>query len=146
MTQRGSCNCCSLTACNRHRKTSRRTTLAAQWAILACVALALTLTPAWGQSTASGTVVGQVTDATGSVIVGATVSLIDRTTGTTKSIKSNDVGRFVFVNVDPGAYDIVVEKTGFSSARFTRQEVSLGRQLTVNVTLNVGSVTEEVRV
>jgi hypothetical protein len=146
MAQRGTCSCSRLTACNRHRKTSRRTTVAAPWAILACVALALTLTPTWGQSTSTGTVVGQVTDATGAVVVGATVSLIDRTTGATKSIKSNDVGRYIFVNVDPGTYDIVVENAGFSQTRFAQQEVSLGRQLTVNVALKVGSVTQEVRV
>jgi len=138
--------CSRPNGCNQHRNTSRRTILTASLAILGCALLLLTLTPAWGQSTSTGTVVGQVTDTTGAVVVGATVSLIDNKTGVAKSIKSNDVGRFIFVNVDPGTYDIAVEKAGFSQARFTQQEVSLGRQLTVNATLKVGSVTEEVRV
>src|SRR5215472_10683042 len=113
-----------------------------------CVALLLCLVsiPVWAQSTSTGTVVGQVTDTTGAVVVGATVSLIDHRTGSTRSIKSNDVGRYIFVNVDPGIYDIVVERAGFSQAKFVQQEVNLGRQLTLNVTMKVGAVTEEVRV
>jgi len=41
-------------------------------------------------------------------------------------------------------YDIQVEKTGFSLAKFAQQEVSIGRQLTVNAKLKIGSVSETV--
>src|SRR5260370_2779415 len=41
-------------------------------------------------------------------------------------------------------YDIQVEKTGFTLAKFAQQEVSIGRQLTVNAKLKIGSVTETV--
>src|SRR5206468_2582959 len=64
-----------------------------------------------GQSTSTGTVVGLVTDETDAPVVGATVSLVDHSTGTTKGTITNDVGRYVFVNVNPGMYDIQVEKT-----------------------------------
>src|SRR5260370_37685115 len=41
-------------------------------------------------------------------------------------------------------YDIQVEKTGFTLAKFAQQEVSIGRQLTVNAKLKLGEVTERV--
>src|SRR6267378_1173879 len=97
-----------------------------------------------GKSTSTGTVVGLVTDETDAPVVGATVSLVDHSTGTTKGTTTNDVGRYVFVNVNPGMYDIQVEKTGFSLAKFAQQEVSIGRQLTVNAKLKIGSVSETV--
>ncbi|HXN22199.1 MAG TPA: carboxypeptidase-like regulatory domain-containing protein [Candidatus Dormibacteraeota bacterium] len=100
--------------------------------------------PIYAQASSSGTVVGQVTDPTGAVVGGATVSLIDNTTGTTKATTTNDAGRYIFVNVNPGTYDITVEKAGFAQAKFAQQEVSLGQQLTVNAALKVGSTTEQV--
>src|SRR5712692_657274 len=112
--------------------------------VLLCSALLLSTLPLFGQSTATGTVVGQVTDPTGAVVVGATVSLIDRTTGTAKTTTSNEAGRYVFVNVNPGTYDVTVDKTGFAQARFAQLVVSLGQQLTINATLKVGEAKEQV--
>ena len=87
---------------------------------------------------------GLVTDPTGAIVPEATVSLIDHTTGTTKTTTTNEAGRYIFVNVNPGIYDITVNKTGFTQARFAQQEVSIGRQLTVDATLKVGAATQEV--
>src|SRR5215813_1938682 len=115
----------------------------AAFLLLSCV-LVLTPVLTWAQSTSTGTVVGLVTDPTGAIVPEATVSLIDHTTGTTKTTTTNDVGRYIFVNVNPGTYDITVNKTGFTQARFAKQEVSLGRQLTVDATLKVGAATQEV--
>src|SRR5882762_870731 len=111
---------------------------------LLCSAFLLLTLPLFGQSTSTGTVVGLITDQTDAPVVGATVSLIDHTTGTTKTTTTNDAGRYVFVNVDPGIYDIKVEKTGFALAKIAQQEVSLGRQLTVNAKLKLGEISETV--
>jgi hypothetical protein len=115
----------------------------AAFLLLSCV-LALTPVLTWAQSTSTGTVVGLVTDPTGAIVPDATVSLIDHTTGTTKTTTSNEAGRYIFVNVNPGTYDITVNKTGFTQARFQKQEVNIGRQLTVDATLKVGTATQEV--
>src|SRR5713226_9306530 len=111
---------------------------------LLCGALLLSTLPLFGQSTSTGTVVGQVTDETDAAVAGATVSLIDHTTGTTKTTATNEAGRYVFVNVNPGTYDITVSKTGFSVSKFPEQVVSLGQQLTVNAKLKLGAVSETV--
>src|SRR3981081_231998 len=113
---------------------------------LLCSAFLLLTLPLFGQSTSTGTVVGLITDQTDAPVVGATVSLVDHTTGTTKATTTNDAGRYVFVNVDPGIYDIKIEKTGFTLAKIAQQEASPGRQLTVDAKLKLGEVTETVMV
>ena len=109
-----------------------------------CSALLLFTLPLFGQATSTGTVVGQVTDETEAAVVGATVSLIDHTTGTTKTATTNESGRYVFVNVNPGVYGVIITKTGFSAAKFAGQVVSLGEQLTVNAKLKVGAIADTV--
>src|SRR6266436_5129921 len=96
------------------------------WQALLCSAFLLLTLPLFGQSTSTGTVVGLINDQTDAPVVGATVSLVDHTTGTTKTTTTNDAGRYVFVNVDPGIYDIRVEKISFALAKIAQQEVSLG--------------------
>jgi hypothetical protein len=112
--------------------------------LLLCGALLTFALPLLGQSTSTGTIVGQASDPSGAVIPGATVSLIDHTTSTTKTTTTNDAGRFVFVNVNPGVYDINITKAGFAAAKFPQQVVSLGQQTTINATLKVGGANEEV--
>src|SRR3989442_3431254 len=116
------------------------------WQVCLCSVLLFVTLPLFGQSTSTGQVVGQVTDATDAPVAGARVSLIDHTTGTTKETTTNDAGRYVFVDVNPGKYDIKVEKTGFALAKFAELEVSLGQQSTVNVKLKLGELTETVLV
>src|ERR1035437_5488659 len=77
--------------------------------LVVCVGSAL---PAWSQATDSGTVVGRVTDPTGALVVGATVTLTDPATSTSSTATSNDAGRYTFVNVKPGIYNISITKTG----------------------------------
>src|SRR5690349_24541977 len=90
------------------RRVSARLLLAS----LALFVFAISFAPlsTWAQSTSTGTVVGLVTDPTGAIVPEATVSLIDHTTGTTKTTTSNEAGRYIFVNVNPGTYDITVNK------------------------------------
>jgi Carboxypeptidase regulatory-like domain len=114
---------------------------------LACVALllSLTFTSAWAQSTATGTVSGQVTDQTGAAIAGANVTLTDTATNTSRSTTSNDVGRYIFVNVTPGAYGVRITKTGFAQT-VTKVTVEIGQVSNASVALKVGTATETVEV
>jgi hypothetical protein len=114
---------------------------------LACVALFLSvaLTSAWAQSTATGTVSGQVTDQTGAAISGAAVTLADASTGTSRSTTSNDVGRYIFVNVTPGAYEVRITKAGFAQT-VTKVTVEIGQVTNASAALKVGTATETVEV
>ena len=111
-----------------------------------CVSVVLSLTPAFAQSTASGTVSGQVTDPTGAVVPGATVTLTDVATHEARTTTSNEAGRYIFVNINPGTYDIGVTSKGFVQARIPAQKVVIGSVISGNVVLQVGAANEVVEV
>ncbi len=115
---------------------------------LACVALLLgvTLISAWAQSTATGTVSGQITDQMGAVIAGGTVTLIDKATGTSRTTTANEVGRYIFVNVAPGTYDIRVVQAGFAQTLLSKVTVEIGQVTNASVKLKLGTATETVEV
>src|SRR2546428_12853451 len=62
--------------------------------------------------TVTGTISGTVVDASGSVIVGATVTLVNERTGDIRSLLSNDEGAFSFSAVQPGVYTVKVGLPG----------------------------------
>lgn len=100
----------------------------------------------WGQATSTGSVAGVVSDQTGAVVSGASVELIDTATSTSRTTTTNDAGRYVFVNIQPGAYNITVTKTGFRVARISAQQVSVGLTINIDVKLELGPATETVEV
>src|SRR6202050_1028521 len=103
--------------------------------------------PVWGQSGVStGTVVGQVLDASGATVAGATVTLTDKATGASRVSTTSDTGRYVFTEVPLGIYDITVSKEGFSQAKVADQQVQVGQSLTVNVSMKVGSASTTIEV
>jgi len=100
----------------------------------------------FAQSASTGTVAGTVTDPSGGAIVGATVTLTDTATNTPRSSTTNEAGRFFFANVVPGSYNVAVSKTGFRVSKLVNQVVTVGASLTLNVSLELGSVAETVEV
>jgi hypothetical protein len=101
--------------------------------------------PAWSQA-ASGSVVGVVTDPSGATVVNADVKLTDPTTNSSLTTKTNDVGRYNFINVAPGTYDATVTVAGFTQSKIAAQKVDVGQTLTLNVTLQVGATSTVVEV
>ncbi len=99
-----------------------------------------------GQANATGSVVGQVTDPSGAVIAGATVKLIDTATQGTQTTATNGEGRFGFINVLPGVYDVTVSMSGFRTLRAPGNRVAIARTVTLNLSLQVGSQTQVVEV
>ncbi len=101
---------------------------------------------AFAQATNTGTVVGEIADSSGALIPGAAVTLTNASTGLTLTDTTNAAGKYAFTTVPPGTYSISATKSGFSTARTSGQVVNLGEQLTVNLTLKVGTSTETVEV
>jgi len=107
--------------------------------LLLCLSVLLLVNtvPAWAQSTNTGTVVGTVTDQSSAVVNGATVTLTDTATKSSRSAITNQAGRYVLVDVPPGEYELSVSKQGFSISK-TVTTVNVGVTLTVNMALQVG--------
>ena len=79
---------------------------------LAALLLVTTVRPVSAQ-VLYGSVVGTVSDPSGAVIPGATVTLTSKQIGVSRTDKTDDGGRYSFVNVLPGNYDVAVSATGF---------------------------------
>ena len=97
------------------------------------------------QSTSSGTVQGTVTDQSNAVIGSAIVTLTDSATSSVRTATSNAAGRYVFVDVAPGAYALEVNKKGFSTTK-AQVTVTVGSTITLNIGLQVGGSSEVVEV
>jgi len=115
---------------------------------LSCLFVLLFLSSgsAMSQTANTGTVGGTVTDPTGAAVVGATVTIADPSTGNSRTTMSNETGRYIFANVEPGRYSVTVNKSGFRQAKFVGQEVAVGLSLTLNVKLELGATSEVVEV
>jgi hypothetical protein len=100
----------------------------------------------YSQSASTGTVAGTVTDPSGAAIAGAAVTLTDKATNIPRIASSNENGRYILVDVPAGTYDISVSKQGFRISKLNGQSVNVGTALTLNVTLEIGSVAESVEV
>ena len=101
----------------------------------------------WGQGSATGgTITGRVTDQSGAVVPGATVTVTDVATKISKTSTSNKEGLFVFVDMGPATYDIGIVKEGFKHFAIVGQELIVGQALTVNAALEIGTATQTVEV
>ena len=116
-------------------------------ALVALLVAALAPTLARAQAgAATGIITGTITDQSGAVIVGAEVTITDTTTKISKTLPTNQVGTFIFTNVNPGTYDVKVTKAGFQNLDAPGQELLVGQQLTLNLSMSVGAATQTVEV
>src|SRR4051794_22317049 len=93
-----------------------------------------------------GSISGIVTDASGAVVPGATVTITSVDRKTVDAVTSNESGYYLKDRLLPGPYDVKAELQGFKSAVFTAIRVSLDTQTQLNVKLEPGAVSESVRV
>ena len=100
---------------------------------------------AWAQVT-TGTVLGTVQDATGAVLPGTEVTVTHLDTGISRTIISDDEGRYLATNLSLGSFEIVASLPGFQTEVRTGIEMTIGRRAVVNFTLTVGEITERVTV
>jgi Carboxypeptidase regulatory-like domain len=97
----------------------------------------------FAQNTNSGDIRGTVTDQSGAVIPGATVTLTNTDTGSIKVYTTNDAGIYDTSSILPGNYKITFSKEGFE--KFVRSSIALQVGIiTVNGTLTVGATSQEV--
>jgi len=109
--------------------------------IIFCLASCL---PVFSQ-TRGGQANGTVTDASGAVVPGATVTLTNQATNIQSTATSNSNGYYVFVNVQPGNYQLKVEKAGFKAVE-SSFVVAVNQAVTQNMVLDVGSASTTIEV
>jgi hypothetical protein len=105
----------------------------------------LVSTPVYAQ-VAGGTLTGTVTDASGAGIPNTKVSIKNRATGVTRDITTDSAGFYSAPNLLPGVYDITIAASGFSTSVQTGLTLTVGATQALNISLQVGQVTERVDV
>jgi hypothetical protein len=115
------------------------------WRIVIGLALAAVATPASSQ-TLYGSLVGVVKDAQGSVIPGATVTIVNTETNLTRETVSDVQGAYNFINVLAGRYDVKVALQGFRESVRSGVPVTNGQISRTDMTLEVGALSETVTV
>src|SRR5688572_16041750 len=109
------------------------------------VLLTLTASAAWAQlSTAE--LNGQVTDSSGAVLPGVTVTATQADTGLSRTVVTDDSGFYLMSNLPTGPYRLEVSLQGFRSYVQTGLVLTVGAAPTINVSLTVGSLEETVTV
>ncbi len=93
-----------------------------------------------------GSIQGVVTDPQGAVVSGATVTLVNLETNQTQTVETDDQGIFNFHGLPPSPFSITVEKGGFKKKVLTDVKIIAEQANAVNVSLEVGEVTQSVTV
>ena len=106
--------------------------------------LLLTCPAVWAQATAE--LNGRVTDESGGVLPGATVTSTQTDTGFTRTVTTEPNGTWVITNLPTGPYRLEVSLQGFKSHAQTGIVLQVGASPTINVSLAVGNLEETVSV
>jgi hypothetical protein len=100
-----------------------------------------------GQEETAATLTGQVTDAAGAVVAGATIVVTnDANNGQERRVQTNEEGQYVVTPLSPGTYTVAVEQTNFKKHVETGVVLNARDRRSVNVALEAGNVNEVVTV
>ncbi len=114
---------------------------------LTILALALLAASAvFGQAVAIGSVSGAITDQSGSSVPGATVIITETDRGNVHTVTSNADGHYMLPNLPVGPYRLEVHAKGFKEYVQTGIVLQVAQNVTQNVALQVGALTETVQV
>jgi hypothetical protein len=103
--------------------------------------------PALAQSQgANGAIEGTVSDSSGGVLPGVTVTITNIDTGTERAVVTNEKGLYRAPLLPLGRYRVVAELQGFKKFQGTDIQLSVGQTAVVNATLSVGTLSETITV
>lgn len=115
--------------------------------LLVFAILLLISSQAFGQASMSAAQLrGVVKDASGAVILGASVTATDEATGVANHAKTDGVGRYMFPDLRPATYSIKVEAAGMKSAARPHISLRVSQQADLDFAMELGSITTVVEV
>lgn len=113
---------------------------------LATLALCLFAALAFAQGGSTGRLVGTVTDPSGAVIPGATLTIKDNQTGRERTATASGEGSFDVSQLEFGTYTVTVTAPNYSTFTATELKIDANREYTLSATLQAGGVQESVTV
>ena len=99
-----------------------------------------------GAQAVTGTLLGNVTDASGAAVPGATVTAIETQTNISRTATTNEAGNYIFSSLKNGTYSVEAELQGFRKVIRQNVKVDVNTTLRVDLKLELGQVTEAVTV
>ena len=114
---------------------------------LLALTLAITCTPMTASAqSVSGTILGTVTDSSGSVIQNAKVTVVNEGTGLTRTVQADSNGEYTIPSLPTGRYTIMTEMAGFKALALSNIELGVDQRARMDLKLEVGAMTESVSV
>jgi len=117
-----------------------------RFAPVLALALLLLLSGPSAAQTPTGTIQGVAQDASGALVPDVKIRVININTNEVRELRTDSAGRYVQPHLLPGTYAITAEKTGFQTVRQDNIKLDVGQNRTINLFLEVGAITQEVKV
>jgi hypothetical protein len=114
--------------------------------LLGVLLIGLTSSIAAIAQVSGGTIEGVISDSTGAVIAGAQIEITEAATGVSRTVSTNEGGFYAAPNLKPSVYSIVATAAGFSREITSDLALTVGANVSINLTLKVGSNAEQVEV
>lgn len=112
-----------------------------------CLVLFSLISPLWLSAQSVDTaIVGTITDSSGAVLPGATVTVLSPATGIEKKVISGPSGQYSVTYLTPGTYDVTITASGFSSYVQKGIVLQLNQQARINASMSVSSLGQNVQV
>src|SRR2546425_2298107 len=99
-----------------------------------------------GAQAVYGSVGGSVTDSSGGVVPGATVTVTSVERQASDIVVTNESGRYVKERLLPGTYEVKAELAGFKTVVYSDIKVDVDTQTRLDMRMSIGEVTENVTV
>jgi Carboxypeptidase regulatory-like domain len=99
----------------------------------------------YGQSD-TGRITGTITDATGAALQSATITVKNEKTGQIRKAMAGDQGAYIVTQLGPSSYTVTAAATGMAPAEYSGVILQVGQERTLNIAMQVATVTTEVQV
>src|ERR1051326_4987868 len=113
---------------------------------LIAAALCLAFAAAAGAQSTTGRINGTVSDASGGVLPGVAVTVVNQGTALTRTTTTDAEGAYVFVDLPVGTYTVKAELSGFKTAVNSGYALAADGRVTANFKLEVGALSETIEV
>jgi hypothetical protein len=92
------------------------------------------------------TITGTVTDKSGAVVSGATITATQEATNLSYTRKTNQAGEYTIGNLNPGSYSITARTSGYATYTVHNYVLEVGQAARLDIVLQVGSVSQTIAV
>jgi hypothetical protein len=112
--------------------------------VLGCACLVLVAAVPIFSQTTTGRILGSVHDPSGAALPGASVTVTDTQRATTRTVAADESGTYVVPNLTPSVYSVRAEARGFKTVERPSIQVEVATDVTVDMALPPGNVSETI--